>query len=130
MTAEEFLIDIKKPFDANCLLRSVVHDVVAQRKEYAGYVYFFNSFRGYSLMWHNLKSNATGGVIDLWDTVQAALYDTRQYYTFSYDIAARMVRCLSVEELSVLILLEPRFADSAIVRKAMGVTVTTATAAA
>lgn len=127
MTAEEFLIDIKKQFDTNCLLRSVTHDVVAQRKEYDGCIHFFNAFRGYSLMWHSLMSGCTDVVDRLFETVTSALYSPKQGTTIQHDIAARMVRCLSVEELSVLMLLEPRFVDSAIVRKAM---MTTTTAAA
>ena len=123
MKAEEFLEETKKGSVKGSMLANLAYEEVAQGKEYGGYRFFYNSFKGLALYWHNLKSNATG-YEDVLTTNQAldALRCTRWTGNFWQCVMRRAIHYhLDTAEVSVLILLDPlSAAGSCLVQEALG----------
>ena len=123
MKAEDFLEEIKKGSAKGSMLTTIAYDEVAQGKEYGGYRFFYNSFKGYALYWHNLKSGSTG-YEEVLTTNQAmdALRCTRWTGSFWHSVMRRALHYrLDAGEVSVLMLLDTLSAGSCLVQEMLGI---------
>lgn len=118
MTAEELISLLSTPFKKGNQIYACVWYACSARGNYGGYHYFIGFYTQEELSQQNIKSGSTMHIPDVTGWIRKALRDPWEGISDTFQgVAARyLLDNLPIEEISNLILIDPVYAGSTLVR--------------